>query len=118
MKTTMRVWLLAGWLAAAGVEAGSGGCTTTTERAYVMTESSLIDALCYDAGHQELTVFLRTGAAYCYREVPESVLREFVRAESPGRFYHKQIRGQYPGRRLSDEEQVAVVRRHDGHTAW
>lgn len=111
-----------GWAAAlvfaAGMAAAEMRSTGTTERAYVMTQSSVIDGACYDAARHELTLFFRVGSAYLYRDVPELLFRSLVRSDSPGHFYHEHVRGRFPSRRLTDRELFALVERHDGRTTW
>jgi hypothetical protein len=98
--------------------ATNGTSATTTERAYVLTHSSVIDGACYDSARQELTVFFRNGSAYVYREVPLPVFQSFIRSDSPGRFYHDHLRGHFASKRLSERDQLALIDRHDGRTAW
>ena len=90
--------------------------TNTSERAYVITNSQAIDGVCYDSAQSELTIFFHTGTAYVYHAVPEPVFRAFVRADSAGHFYHEQIRGKYASHRMTEQELVALVDRHDGRT--
>ena len=98
--------------------AENGASTATTERAYVLTNSSVIDGACYDSARQELTVFFRNGSAYVYREVPARLFQDFIRSDSPGRFYHDHLRGHFSSKRLSERDQLALIDRHDGRTAW
>lgn len=120
MKTMKRMMTMAALLtlAAAWVPAAQPRSTNTSERAYVITHSQAIDGVCYDSARCELTIFFHTGTAYIYREVPEPVFRAFLRAESPGRYYHEHVRGRFASHRMSEQELAMLVDRHDGRTGW
>ena len=120
MKTMQRLMTMTATLMlsamAAAAERPRG--TNTSERAYVITHSQAIDGVCYDSARSELTIFFRSGTAYVYQEVQEPVFRAFIRADSPGRYYHEQVRGKYASHRMTEQELVAMVDRHDGRTGW
>ena len=120
MKTLQRMMMMAAVLTAIAVPAPAAKprSTNTSERAYVITHSQAIDGVCYDSARCELTNFFRSGTAYVYRDVPEPVFRAFLRAESPGRYYHEQVRGKYTSHRMTEQELVMLVDRHDGRTGW
>jgi len=116
-RVRMRMMLAVLWIAAAGTQAAQQS-RTMTERAYVMTASSALEGACYDTLREEMTLFFRNGTAYRYRAVPAPVFHAFLRTDSPGRFFHEQIRGRYPSRRLSEDALTAMIERHDGKTGW
>ena len=47
-----------------------------------------------------LQVSLRTGRDYEYRDVPLSIYRELLAAESKGRYYNRHIRNNFPFREV------------------
>lgn len=77
--------------------------------------SSLIDALAYSYGERRLCVRMKSERAagretvvYQYENVPPELFEEFRQAESLGSFYGKRIKGEYKGRKLSDDEAEQV----------
>lgn len=58
-------------------------------------ESSVLDAVGYDANAKELTVVLKSGDTYVYRNVPEKVYNNLMAAESKGKFFTKNIKDKY-----------------------
>jgi lysyl-tRNA synthetase class 2 len=59
-------------------------------------ESAAISEIDYDAGRAKLLVRFVSGERYVYVGVPGEVHRSFLDAESKGRFFQAEIRGQYP----------------------
>lgn len=72
----------------------------------VPVESSMLDSIGYEKN--VLEVRFNNGGLYQYRDVPEPVLSELMRADSKGRFFNQNIRGRYPSVRL--EGQAAPMR--------
>lgn len=56
-------------------------------------DSSFIKTIAYR--DEQLFVTMQNGT-YCYYDVPESVFREFLAAQSKGKFFHERINGKYP----------------------
>lgn len=64
-------------------------------------DSSNVEAIGYDVGAQELHVrFLKSGQTYVYYSVEEWVFREFLQADSKGKFFAARIRDQYQSAKL------------------
>ena len=63
--------------------------TTTT------LNSSLVRGFGYIAHSQKLTVSLTSNRSYIYHNVPASVVEEFAKAESAGKFFNQNIRNKY-----------------------
>ena len=62
----------------------------------VEVESTMISHVGYNPASGELTVVFReAGDSYVYQNVPEDVYTGLVTAESPGRFFHANIREAY-----------------------
>lgn len=57
--------------------------------------SSIIKSAAYDATTKTLAVDLQTGQRYQYSGVPETVAIGFTQAESPGRFFNREIRDRF-----------------------
>lgn len=74
--------------------------TTTLEKPEVtiaVEDSSAISGLRYQADNQKLFVQFQSGEKeYPYYNVPPQVFEEFAQAESKGKFFHAEIRDQYP----------------------
>ena len=58
-------------------------------------ESSAMAAVGYSRKLHALEIEFRDGLIYRYEEVPPSLYRELLSAESKARFYNKSIRGKY-----------------------
>ena len=58
-------------------------------------ESSNLASIGYDSETSTLEVEFNSGAIWQYFNVPESVWHEFESSESKGKFFHREIRGQY-----------------------
>ena len=63
-------------------------------------DSAAIQAIDYDEARAKLFVRFTSGERYVYVGVPAEVCRSFVEADSKGRFFHAEIRDQYPYNRL------------------
>lgn len=63
--------------------------------------SSLVIEAGYDGDARKLTIRLEDERRriYMYYLVPESVFRELIESESPGRYFNREIRDVYPYRR-------------------
>lgn len=64
------------------------------ERQYV--QSSMIASYGYDASLAILEIEFNKGAVWQYSDVPESVFYEMQNCDSCGKFFHANIKGQYP----------------------
>lgn len=62
--------------------------------------SSAIESVGYDEEDAILEVEFRHGGVYEYFDVPEEVYRDLLTADSRGRYYHDNVRGEYDYRRL------------------
>jgi hypothetical protein len=62
-------------------------------------DSSNIEWIAYDDSSRKLFVGFLDGSEYVYFEVPGTVARHFVTADSPGGFLHAFIRNKYAYRR-------------------
>ena len=65
-----------------------------------MVDSSEIEWIGYDRKTQTLQVEFIVGGVYQYDHVPECVYQAFLAAPACNDFYEKQIKGQYPFRRI------------------
>ena len=63
-------------------------------------DSTAIQAIDYDKARRKLFVRFQSGERYVYAGVPGEVCRSFLDADSKGRFFQAEIRGQYPYARL------------------
>lgn len=65
--------------------------------------SSNIAAVGYREEDQTLRVKFTTGATYDYSGVPADAAKDFLEAKSVGSHFHKNIRGKWEGKRLTEE---------------
>ena len=49
----------------------------------------------YDPPTQTLEVFFKSGGIYQYFDVPERIYEDLKKAESPGGYLNREIRGRY-----------------------
>jgi hypothetical protein len=64
-------------------------------------ESKLLASSAYDAGQHILYLRFRSGEVYRYFGIPEKQYREFLDAESRGRYFLSHIRNQFRYERLA-----------------
>ena len=58
-------------------------------------ESSMLSSIGYDSSSSTLELEFKSGAVWQYYDFPESLWYEFKGAESQGKFFHREIKGQY-----------------------
>ena len=64
-----------------------------------ITSSNLV-SVGYDEKTQVLEVEFKPSSLYQYTGVPKRVYDEMTRAESPGKFFHAHVRGQYATKKV------------------
>ena len=67
----------------------------------IPVESSMIQAVSYDAKTRALEVLFNSGQTYCYEGVPPKVYKGLIAADSKGRYMRVHIIGMYPEYRIS-----------------
>jgi len=68
---------------------------------WLALESQMFTAGAYDAGRRILYLRFSSGEVYRYFEVPENDYREFLAAESRGRYFLRHIRDHFRYERLA-----------------
>lgn len=69
-------------------------------------ESSNIAEIGYDANSGRLRVrFISSGGLYEYDDVPKNVAEDFLKSDSKGRFFHKNIRHQHVGKKIDETKE-------------
>jgi len=66
--------------------------------------SSYIDSISYNEATQELRVQFSSGVTWRYFKVPAAAHVSLLLAESTGKYFAKEIRGQFKGRKIEPEE--------------
>lgn len=61
----------------------------------VSVDSSRIDSVCYQKTTRIMTVRLKNGMDYSYPDTSYDIFLDFIKVESPGRFYNKWVSGGY-----------------------
>lgn len=61
----------------------------------VKAESSTIDEIEYDSEKNELFVTFKNGKKYKYSEVNDKVFRDFIEADSQGKFFTTNIKNSF-----------------------
>lgn len=67
----------------------------------IQLESSNIDKIGYDAERKALRVQFKSGGVYDYEDVEPDVFTAFAKAESPGKFFYKEVRNKYEFSKLN-----------------
>lgn len=67
-------------------------------------ESSNITSIGYDPDEQKLEVEFHGGSIYQYFEVPETLYRYFIEAESKGKFFAQNVKGYFPFKKTKGGE--------------
>lgn len=62
----------------------------------VAVNSSAISDVEYSEATWTMEITFKSGAKYCYHDIPREVYKELIKAESIGRHYAKQIKGRFP----------------------
>jgi hypothetical protein len=57
--------------------------------------SSFLESCEYDKKTKILKITFRNGKEYEYKDVPQEVYNDFITAESAGKYYTANIKGQY-----------------------
>ena len=68
----------------------------TIEMKAPLNKSSQIHSLGYDAETQTMAVQFHKGGIYHYSGVSANIFDAMHAHDSPGEFFHKNVRGQYP----------------------
>ena len=68
-------------------------------------KSSYLDSVSYDEAKQELQVKFKNGVVWKYFDVPEAAHVSLLLAESTGKFFIKEIKGQFSGRKVEPENE-------------
>lgn len=64
-------------------------------------ESSNLRSIGFDPDSSTLEVEFKSGAVWQYYDFPESLWYEFEGSESLGKFFHREIKGQYSESQVS-----------------
>ena len=64
--------------------------------------SSLIETAGYDQQKKEMVVKFKTGGTYIYSQIPRDLFNAFLDAESPGKFFHSNIRHKFDARKKKE----------------
>lgn len=70
--------------------------------ARVPVSSTSLASVGYDRNSAVLEIEFLSGAVYRYTDVPEKVHREFMAAESKGRYFSQHIRGRFQFERIKE----------------
>lgn len=64
-------------------------------------ESSNVQAIAYNPTTKSVRVIFKSGVDYSYKNVPEAVWKEALKAESVGKFVNAELKGKYESEKLS-----------------
>lgn len=67
----------------------------------VPVESSVMSWVRYDRSRRSLRICFKSGNIYEYGSFPPDLFRDFLHAESKGRFFGKVIRPEFPYRKIT-----------------
>lgn len=63
-------------------------------------ESTMANAVGYDPDRHRLQIEFKNGSVYQFEGVDEDTWEEIKETDSPGRFFNREIKGNYPSRRV------------------
>jgi hypothetical protein len=69
--------------------------TPALQQEFTTLNSSVVQSFDYVVQNQSLTVNLNNNRSYIYHNVPASVVDEFTKAESAGKFFNQNIRTKF-----------------------
>jgi hypothetical protein len=69
-------------------------------------KSSYIDVIAYNEATQELRVQFKSGATWKYRDVPPAIHVSLLLSESTGKYFAKEVRGVFGGRKIEPGEEL------------
>jgi hypothetical protein len=69
-------------------------------------KSSYIDAIAYHEGKQQLRVMFNNGVIWEYSDVPPAIHVSLLLSESTGKYFAKEVRGVFSGRKIEPEEEL------------
>ena len=58
-------------------------------------ESSVINKIVYNEKTKELYIVFKNKHIYKYKEVPIEIIKEFISAESKGKYFNKKLKKKY-----------------------
>ena len=70
-------------------------------------DSTLVDQVHYDPDTKTLDAVFKNGARYRYKTVPPVVFAKFVLAESMGKFFNVNIKGEYECKKVKAAPKAA-----------
>ena len=68
-----------------------------------IVKSEFLQNVEYDADNLQMTVTMKNGSEYIYSNVYPSVMDDFIKASSKGKFYAQVLRGRNPSTRIVDK---------------
>ena len=66
-------------------------------------KSSYLDSIAYDESKQELRVMFNNGVIWAYADVPPATHVSLLLSESTGKYFAKEVRGVFSGRKVEPE---------------
>lgn len=76
------------------------------EAIFEHVKSSYIDAISYNEATQELRVQFKSGVIWEYAGVPPAIHVSLLLSESTGKYFAKEVRGVFSGRKIEPEEEL------------
>ncbi len=65
-----------------------------------LVESTMANAVGYDPDREVLQIEFKNGSVYQYEHVEEETWEEMISSNSTGKFFNREIKGNYPSKRL------------------
>jgi hypothetical protein len=78
----------------------------------VPLESSSLASAGYDPALRRLELLFHSGERYLYFQVPPQIYQQFMRAESKGAWFNRNIRNRFPYQHLSPSHTPIVLPAH------
>ena len=68
--------------------------------AWTRVTSSNLKRVSYDSQSQEMLIQFQSGAVYQYWDVPSNISQGLMQADSPGKYFSRNIRNRYTYKRV------------------
>lgn len=75
---------------------------TAKEKQWKRLDSTFVKAVSYDKDLQVLSVRLKGGAVYNFKDVTKGIYKDLIKSQSKGKFFNKNLKDQYDWNKESE----------------
>jgi len=81
---------------------------TAKEDRWNRVDSSFINSVLYDKGLQTLSIRLKGGEVYAFKDVSRDVYKDFIKSQSKGKFFNDIVKKKYVWSKEAYSKSVAI----------